>query len=68
MVCFYRLIINYKKEKLRRNSIHYFIQKNKILEVNLTKEIEDLLQFKIYKKLMNKIEDDTKNVNDILCL
>ena len=68
LLCFYRLIINYKKEKLRKNPIHNFIQKNKMLEINLTKEVEDLLHSKIYKKLMNKIKDDRKRVNDIVCL
>ena len=68
LLCFYRLIINYKKEKLRKNPIHNFIKKNKMLEINLTKEVEDLLHSKIYKKLMNKIKDDRKKVNDIVCL
>ena len=39
-----------------------------MLEIHLTKEVEDLLHSKIYKKLMNKIKDDRKRVNDIVCL
>ena len=46
--------MNYQKERKQN-----YIKKNKILRINLTKDVKDLY-FEIYKTLMKKIKDDTK--------
>lgn len=41
-VAFLYTIINYQKEKLRKQSSYNSIKKNKYLEINLIKEVKDL--------------------------
>ena len=61
------LIMNYQKEKVRKQSCLKLHQKRiKFLGIKLAKEVQDLY-FENYQKLMKEIENDTKKRKDILC-
>ena len=55
---FYMLIMNYQKEKLRKQSHLQLHKKNKYLGINLTKETKDLYT-ENYKTLKKEIKEDT---------
>ena len=63
---FYTLIMNYEKEKLRKQSIYNCIKKNKIHRNKITKEVKDLY-FENYTTLKKEIEDNTNKWKDIPC-
>ena len=62
------LIMNYQKEKLRKETITFTIisKRIKFLRINLIKEVKNLFTEK-YKTLMKEFENHTKIWKDILC-
>ena len=58
------LIMNYQKEKLKKNVNH--IKNNEIPGVNLAKELKDLYT-ENYKTLVRTTEDDANKWKDITC-
>jgi len=66
LVTFSTLIMNSQEEKARKQSQLKSHQKNKYLEINLTKEVKDLYS-ENYKTLIKEIEDDTKKWKNIPC-
>ena len=51
---------------MNKNSIYNCIKNNK-REINLTKEVKDLLLSENYETLRKETEDDTNKWKDILC-
>ena len=66
LVTFSTLIMNSQEEKARKQSQLKSHQKNKYLEINLTKEVKDLYS-ENYKTLIKEIEDDTKKWKNSPC-
>ena len=66
LVTFSTLIKNSQEEKARKQSYLKSHQKNKYLEINLTKELKDLYS-ENHKTLMKEIKDDTKKLKNIPC-
>ena len=65
LLCFYTLIKNYQKEKLRKQS-HLLSQQKEYLRIHLTKELKDIYT-KNHKTLMKETEEDTNKWNGIPC-
>ena len=63
---FYTLVVNYQKEKLRKQSHLQFQQGIKYLGINLIKEVKDLYTENC-ETLMIKMEEDTNKWKDIPC-
>ena len=66
LVTFSTLIKNSQEEKARKQSYLKSHQKNKYLEINLTKELKDLYS-ENHKTLMKEIKDDTNKLKNIPC-
>ena len=65
LLSFHTLITNYQRNKII--SLTIALKKNKILQINLAKEIKDLYTGNC-KTLMNKIDEDTNKYKGIRCL